>query len=219
MKKNAPQTIFIIDDHPVFREGLKRLIEQTGDLAVCGQAAHFAEAIAVMVDLKPELALVDIGLPGRDGLELVRDIQNLQPETGVLVVSMHDETLYAERVLRAGGRGYIMKHERPDRILQAIRSVLGGQIYLSRRMSAYVLDAFSGRHDKTSSPINPLTHREREVLQWVGQGEDRHTIAERLHLSSKTVDAHRTHIKEKLGLKNHTELISYAARCAADGMV
>jgi DNA-binding NarL/FixJ family response regulator len=208
----ATRKLFIVDDHPVFREGLVTLIEQVEGLTVCGQADNTAQALTAAVDLKPELMLVDIGLPGRSGLELIKDLQAVCPETGVLVISMHDETLYAERVLRAGGRGYIMKQEGPEKILQAIRSVLNGQIYLSSRMSVRILDAFSGHRDKSSSPISRLTDRELEILQLVGQGRDSHAIAEQLNLSSKTVDAHRTHIKEKLSLKNHTELISYAAR-------
>src|SRR5262249_18814550 len=120
----ANRKLFIVDDHPVFREGLVSLIEQEKGLTICGQATNAAQAITAAVELKPELMLVDIGLPGRSGLELVKDLQSVRPETGVLVISMHDETLYAERVLRAGGRGYIMKQEGPEKILAAIRTVL-----------------------------------------------------------------------------------------------
>jgi DNA-binding NarL/FixJ family response regulator len=204
--------IFIVDDHPVFREGLAVLIGREGDLTVCGEADDASQALACIERLKPDLTLVDLGLPGRSGLELIKDIRAVSSNTALLVISMHDEALYAERVLRAGGRGYIMKQEGPEKILQAIRQVLDGQIYLSKKMAVRILDAFSGRRPRTTSPIGRLTDRELEVLQLVGQGKDSHDIAKQLNLSFKTVDAHRGHIKEKLELKNHTELISYAAR-------
>ncbi len=204
--------IFIVDDHPVFREGLTVLIQQEADLTVCGEANDAAAALAALERSKPDLVLVDISLPGRSGLELIKDLRAAHPEAAVLVISMHDETLYADRVLRAGGRGYILKQEGPDKILQAIRQVLEGRIYLSPKMSVRILDAFSGQPGPTASPVGRLTDRELEVLQLVGQGMDSHDIARQLNLSFKTVDAHRGHIKEKLNLKNHTELISYAAR-------
>jgi DNA-binding NarL/FixJ family response regulator len=204
--------IFIVDDHPVFREGLSSLLKREPDLTVCGEADTAHQALSQIEQLKPELVLADIGLPGKSGLELIKDILALRAETPVLVISMYDEGLYAERVLRAGGRGYIMKQEGPDKILQAVRHVLSEQLYLSGKMSARILQAFSGRHAKTDSPISRLTDRELEILQLLGQGEDSHSIATKLHLSFKTVDAHRGHIKEKLNLKSGTELIVFAAR-------
>lgn len=204
--------IFIVDDHPVFREGLVVLVNREADLAVCGEADNALQAQTAVGRLKPDLVLADISLPGKSGLELIKDIRAMHPEMAVLVISMHDETLYAERVLRAGGRGYIMKQEGPEKMLQAIRHSLNGQIYLSGKMSVRILDAFSGRSAKTGSAIARLTDRELEVLQLIGLGKDSHTIADQLHLSVKTVDAHRGHIKEKLELKNGTELICYAAR-------
>ena len=207
--------IFIVDDHPVFREGLAGLANHQPDYNVCGQADSAHEALAEIERLKPTLVLVDISLPGRSGLELIKDVQAAQPGVAVLVISMHDEMLYAERVLRAGGRGYIMKQEGPEKIVQAIRTVLAGQIYLSGKMSTRILDSFSPHRARAASPIGQLTDRQLEILELTGQGKDSHTIARRLHLSSKTVDAHRTNIREKLGLKNYTELISYAARWVA----
>lgn len=212
MAKAAAKQIFIVDDHPVFREGLVGLVKREADLAVCGEADNAPQALTAVESLKPDLVLADIGLPGRSGLELVKDIRAACPEMAVLVISMHDETLYAERVLRAGGRGYIMKQEGPEKILQAIRQVLDGQIAVSGKMSARILDTLSDRRTKTNSPIARLTDREFEVLQLIGQGKDSHFIAEQLHLSVKTVDAHRGHIKEKLELKSGTELICFAAR-------
>jgi DNA-binding NarL/FixJ family response regulator len=211
-KQKEQKRIFIVDDHPVFREGLVGLVQREPGLTICGEADNAPRALGAIAGLKPELVLADIGLPGKSGLELIKDILAVRPETAVLVISMHDETLYAERVLRAGGRGYIMKQEGPDKILQAIRHVLDGQPYLSAKMSVRILDAFSSRRAKSSSPIARLTDRELEILRLIGEGKDSHIIARELHLSSKTVDAHRGHIKEKLNLKNGTELIWYAAR-------
>ena len=217
MAKPSPEQqerkrIFIVDDHPVFREGLVVLVEREADLAVCGEADNAPQALANIERLKPDLVLVDIGLPGRSGLELIKDLRAVLPEIAVLAISMHDETLYAERVLRAGGRGYLMKQEGPERTLQAIRQVLDGQISVSGKMSARILDALSNRRAKTNSPIARLTDREFEILQLIGRGKDSHAIAEQLHLSVKTVDAHRGNIKEKLELESGTELICYAAR-------
>jgi DNA-binding NarL/FixJ family response regulator len=212
MTQPAAKQIFIVDDHPVFREGLVGLVKREADLTVCGEADNASQALSGIQSLQPDLVLADIGLPGKNGLELVKDIRSVYPEMAVLVISMHDETLYAERVLRAGGRGYIMKQEGPEKILQAIRQVLAGQISLSGKISARILDSLSDRRAKTDSPIAQLTDREFEILQLIGQGKDSHDIAELLHLSVKTVDAHRGHIKEKLELKSGTELIVYAAR-------
>ena len=214
-KEKERKKIFIVDDHPVFREGLVGLVKREDDWIVCGEADTAAQALTAIEKLKPDLVLADIGLPGRSGLELIKDLRSAFPELAILVISMHDETLYAERVLRAGARGYIMKQEGPDKILQAVRQVLEGQIYLSGKMSVRILDTFAGGRNKASSPIARLTDRELEVLQLVGQGKDSHVIAGQLHLSVKTVDAHRGHIKEKLNLKNATELICYAARWVA----
>ncbi len=212
MSKSIVKQIFIVDDHPIFREGLVGLVKREADLAVCGEADNARQALSAIESLKPDLVLADIGLPGKSGLELVKDLRAVCPEMAILVISMHDETLYAERVLRAGGRGYIMKQEGPEKILQAIRQVLDGQICASGKMSARILDALSARRAKGNSPIARLTDREFEILQLIGQGRDSHMIAQQLNLSVKTVDAHRGHIKEKLGLKSGTELICYAAR-------
>jgi DNA-binding NarL/FixJ family response regulator len=211
-KENDPKRIFIVDDHPVFREGLVGFVGRERDLAICGEADNALTALTAIEKAKPDLVLVDIGLPGKSGLELIKDIQAVNPETPVLAISMHDETLYAERVLRAGGRGYLMKQEGPEKMLQAIRHVLSGQIAVSAKMSARILDALSGRRDKNTSPISRLTDREFEILRFIGSGKDSHAIAKHLNLSVKTVDTHRTHLKEKLNLSNGTELICYAAR-------
>ena len=215
--KKAPgaknkKRILIVDDHPMMRQGLAQLIGEESDLTICGEAEKASQALEAIGALRPDLVLADISLPDKNGLELIKDMRAIQPGLTVLVISMHDESLYAERVLRAGGRGYIMKQEGPEKILQAIRQVLDGQICASGKMSARILDALSARRAKGNSPIARLTDREFEILQLIGQGRDSHVIAQQLNLSVKTVDAHRGHIKEKLGLKNGTELICYAAR-------
>jgi DNA-binding NarL/FixJ family response regulator len=207
--------IFIVDDHPVFREGLVALLKREPDLTVSGEADTARTALSAIQRVRPDLVLVDISLPERNGLELIKDVRALDPEAAVLVISMHDESLYAERVLRAGGRGYIMKQEGPEQMLRAIRQVLEGQIYLSARMSPRILDALSGRRKAMRSPIGRLTDREFEVLQLIGEGKDSHAIAKELHVSFKTVDNHRARLKEKLNLRTGTELICYAARWVA----
>jgi DNA-binding NarL/FixJ family response regulator len=204
--------VFIVDDHPVFREGLVGLVKREPDLTVCGEADNASHALTAIERLKPDLVLADIGLPGKSGLELLKDLRAMCPELAVLVISMYEETLYAERVLRAGARGYLMKQEGPENILRAMRQVLDGQTYVSERMSVRILSVFSGRSDKARSPIARLSDREFEILQLIGQGKDSSAIAKQLHVSSKTVDAHRGHIKEKLNLRNGTELIYYAVR-------
>jgi DNA-binding NarL/FixJ family response regulator len=159
--------------------------------------------------------IVDISLPGKSGLELIKDIHVLRPEALILVVSMHDEALYAERVLRAGARGYIMKQEGGRRLMEAIRHVLNGQVYVSEKMSAKILEIFSGRRSQVgSSPVERLSDREFEVFQLIGEGKGTRDIAGHLHLSVKTVEVHRAKIKEKLNLKTATDLVRYAVRWA-----
>ncbi len=205
--------LFIVDDHPMMRDGLARLINNEPDLVVSAEAGTARDAISAMAQTKPDLALVDIALPDKNGLELIKDLEALQPGLPVLVISMHDETLYAERVLRAGGRGYIMKQEGGRQILQAIRRILSGQIYVSDAVSARILESFSGqRPEGGSSPIEKLTDREFEIFQLIGQGLGTRQIADRLRLSIKTVEVHRLHIKEKLQLADSPALVRYAVR-------
>ncbi|MBI4326187.1 MAG: response regulator transcription factor [Chloroflexi bacterium] len=217
--KNPPRSgqprkrILIVDDHPIMRQGLAQLVNNEPDLAICGEAENAYQALEIIQDSPPDLALVDISLPGKNGLELIKDIQTLHPGLAVLVISMHDESLYAERVLRAGGRGYIMKQEGGEKLIQAIRQVLNGQIYVSERVSAKILEIFSGRRSEAStSPIERLTDREFEVFQLIGLGRGSREIAQHLHMSIKTVDAHRAHIKQKLSLKDGTALVRFAVR-------
>jgi len=207
-----------VDDHPVFRAGLTGLVNMEPDLVVCGEASNAVEAQALMDSSAPDLVLMDMSLPGKSGLELLRDLRATHPDTPVLIISMHDETLYAERVIRAGGRGYIMKQEGPEKMVQAVRKVLAGDISVSERISSLILDALAAplSKKKGSSSVSTLTDREFEVYRHIGQGREPQEIARLLHLSIKTVDTHRGHIKRKLGLKNNTELVHHATRWNAD---
>ena len=203
--------ILIVDDHPMMREGLRTLISRERDLIVCGEAETAGQALDAVANLKPDLVLADITLPGRNGIELIKDICALQQAMLILVISMHDEALYAERALRAGARGYIMKEEGGPTMIKAIRQVLDGRIYLSDKMSARILEYVAGKRTKVS-PIERLSDREWEVFQLIGRGKSTVQIAEELHLSPKTVEAHRARIKEKFDLRTMTELISFASR-------
>jgi len=205
--------IFIVDDHPMMRQGIAQLIGFEADLAVVGEAETAGQALGEILRLRPDLALIDITLPDKSGLELIKDLQSACPEVHSLVLSMHDESLYAERVLRAGGRGYINKQEGGLKLMEAIRHVLANKIYVSAGISARILEIFSGRAGEgAGSPVELLTDREFEVFQLVGQGLSTKEIAAKLHLSAKTVEAHRLNIKEKLALKTSAELIRHAVR-------
>lgn len=220
MKPDTPEPpgaskkrILIVDDHPVMRGGLAHLLDRQPDLVVCGEAGDPAAAFAAIQTAKPDLVLTDISMPGRSGLEFIKDLRAACPALLILVVSMHDELIYAERVLRAGAHGYIMKEAGGGALLAALRQVLAGAQYVSPRMSARILENLSARKPRGSqSPIQSLSDREFEVFQLIGQGRGTREIADRLHLSPKTVDVHRGHIKEKLGLDDATALVRYAVR-------
>lgn len=205
--------MLLVDDHPFMRAGLAQLINRQSDLQVCGEAGNPAEAMAAVERERPDLVLSDLTMPGRSGLEFVKDLVALHPGLPILVISMHDEVVYAERTLRAGARGYIMKEAGGESLLSAIRQVLRGEVYVSPRMSARVLENLSSRRPRGStSPIHQLTDREFEVFQLIGQGKSTREIARQLHLSTKTVDVHRSHLKAKLGLVDVTALIRHAVR-------
>lgn len=220
--KNDPpavkKRVLIVDDHPVFRAGLTGLVNLEPDLVVCGEAHDATQAMGAIESLGPDLVLLDMSLPGKSGLELLKDIRAAHPQTPVLIISMHDEALYAERVIRAGGRGYIMKQEGPEKVIKAVCKVLEGGISVSERISALILDTIAGSSgpNKKAPSVSTLTDREFEVYRRIGQGKEPQEIAQVLHLSIKTVDTHRSHIKRKLGLKNNTELVHHATRWAAD---
>lgn len=195
------------------RDGLSYLIEGEADLKVEWKAEDAKEALEVITRERPDLVLTDLTLPDKNGLELIKDMRALRPDLAILVVSMHDETLYAERVLKAGARGYITKHAGGDRLMKAIRDVLGGNIAVSGKITARIMEAFSGRaKGSDNSPVSRLSDREFEVYQLIGHGRSTKEIAHQLHLSEKTVAVHRAHIKEKLELASAGELTHHAIR-------
>ena len=191
----ARKRVLVVDDHPMTRAGDVQLINKQPDLEVCSEAGNPAEALGSISRVRPDLVVTDLTMPGRSGVEFIKDILALEGNLPVLVVSMHDETIYAERVIRAGARGYIMKEAGGDKILSAIRLVLSGKVYVSPEMSARILDNLSGQRPRGShSPIEKLSDREFEIFQLIGQGKSTRDIAAQLHLSPKTVDVHRGHI-------------------------
>lgn len=210
--RSDKKRILIVDDHPMMREGIAHSINRESDLEVCGEVGTVSQALAMVETHDPDLVLADISLPGRDGIELIKDLRVTHPAMAVLVVSSHDESIFAERVLRAGGRGYVTKQEGGQEVVRAIRRVLGGHIFLSEKLSGNLLQQFYLGSPPGERPVvSQLSDREFEVFLLIGRGLSTQTISEQLHLSAKTVDAHRANIKEKLGLQTTAELISYAA--------
>ncbi len=205
--------ILIVDDHPVVRGGLQSIIDGRPDLTVCATAGSVQEALAAVETSSPDLVLSDLGLPGRNGIELIKDLRTLHPGLPVLVMSMHDELIYAERVLRAGGRGYVAKEAPAEILLNAIAKVLSGGVFVSDLVTNHFLHGLSNNSgNKASFPIQRLTDRELEVFEHIGRGKSTLDIAGLLGISPRTVDAHRTHIREKLGLCDGNELIRFAVR-------
>jgi DNA-binding NarL/FixJ family response regulator len=203
--------VFLVDDHPLVREWLTQLIQRESDLMVCGEAEDTHDALEKIEQCHPDIVIADISLKNTHGLELVKDLQARQPALPVLVLSMHDESLYAERVLRAGAKGYITKQEATKRILYAIRQVLDGQVYVSETMATRMVHKLvQGRSEAHASPIERLTDRELEVFQLIGRGQGTRRIAEELHLGIKTVESYRARIKEKLKLTDGTQLLQQA---------
>jgi DNA-binding NarL/FixJ family response regulator len=203
--------VLIIDDHVMVREGVAQIIEQADDLTVCCTASTANEGLEAVRKHKPGLVVVDITLPGKNGVEFIKDARALQPDLLILAMSMHDESLYAERVLRAGGRGYIRKQEGGDKLIEAMRRVLRGEIAVSEKITGRVLEMFSGRKTMSSS-LEGLSDRELEVFQLIGRGLTMKQIGDELHLSPKTIEVHRAHIREKLKVTSAAELVAYAAR-------
>ncbi|MFP4139531.1 MAG: response regulator transcription factor [Phycisphaerae bacterium] len=203
--------IAIVDDHPMVRQGIRVVLQAEGGFEVCGEAESVSEALQMLSREKPDLAIVDLHLKNSSGLELIKDVQVRQPDLPILVLSMRDEGFYAERVLRAGARGYVTKEEGPKKIVEGIRRVLAGDIFLSDQMASKVMSKIVGGLDKPGdSPMDSLTDRELEVFELIGQGLPTREVAQRLHISPKTVDSHREHIKEKLKLDNSTDLLKHA---------
>ena len=205
--------VFVVDDHPIVRQGLALLINQEADLAVCGAAEEMQSALAAINAVRPDILIVDISLNGPDGLELLKTIRITMPRLPVLILSMHDESLYAERALRAGANGYIMKQEATEKVLVALRRILSGEIYVSDRIASSMMRHYvRGANLSEHSSISELTDRELEVFRLIGEGHGTRQIAETLHLSVKTVESYQAHIKEKLSLRSARELVQHAVQ-------
>ncbi len=203
--------ILVVDDHPLMREGVGKWIERAPDLEVCGEAESASQALSLVEKLKPDLVLTDISLTGRSGLELTKDLRVLQPELPVLVLSMHEESLYAGRALRAGARGYVMKRAGGDHVVEAIREVLQGRVAVSPEMATHLLEEYSGRRAHSRRvPLPNLTDREFEIFQLIGEAKSNREIGEQLHLSTKTVETHRMNLARKLKVKSTAELLRFA---------
>lgn len=207
----ARRKVLIVDDHPVVRQGLRAVLNRTPDLTACGEAQTIYDALRLIEQLQPDVVAVDISLGGDSGIDLIKDIRIRYPNLPVLTLSVHDEAIYAERVLRAGANGYISKAEGSDSVLKALRTVLAGQVFLSDRMSSQLLSRMAGR--KTNPPalsVDRLSDRELQVYELIGKGMSTRDIAKALHLSVKTVESHRANIKEKLQISTATELLQRA---------
>jgi len=213
--KSPPKRIIIVDDHPLFRKGIEQLINNTDDgLVMCGEAGNAADGMEAIRKIKPDLVIVDVSLPGANGIELIKNIRAEFPRLPVLTLSMHDESLYALRAIKAGAQGYVMKEEALENVITAIREVLAGRPYLSREMSAKLITSFAGGNAQTNM-TDKLSDRELEILELIGKGRDVREIAQALHISAKTVETHRAHIKEKLNLKNARQVARYAVQWLA----
>ena len=213
--KSPERRILLVDDHAIVREGFAEIINNTPDLQVCGQASAASRALEAVGRLRPDLVVVDLSLQGGSGLELIKQIKTLHPGLPMLVLSMHDEALYAERCLRAGALGYVMKQEEAETVMEAVRSVLRGEVHVSEAVRRRMLQNLVGRQlaeDQTG--ISHLSDREIEVFQLIGEGRTTRQIAQKLQLSLSTVETHRAHIKEKLNLRNAVELMRAAVEWA-----
>jgi DNA-binding NarL/FixJ family response regulator len=206
----------MVDPHPVFRHGMRQLISRLPDVEVCAEAENAASALDAMRRCKPDVALIEVSMPGTNGIELLKRMLAEEPHLLVLVISVHDEALYALRALRAGAKGYLMKHQAMEAVFDALRKVLDGGIYVSPQLSErLVFRAIHGCDGDIASPVDKLSDRELEVLQLFGRGESTRSIAEMLHLSVKTIETHRAHIKEKLGFKDAEEMVKFATEWIA----
>lgn len=207
--------ILIVDDHPIFRHGLSELINQENDLEVCGEAEDYHSAWKAIADLAPDMIIVDITLKDMSGIDLIKEVRKHYKGIPMLVISMHDEALYAERAFRSGARGYVMKQEASESVVQAIRQVMRGGFYASKKVTEDILVRFiEGPREPVESPLQALTDRELEVFHLIGEGLSISEIGRRLHLSVKTIGTYRERIKEKLNLRNATELLRYALNWA-----
>jgi DNA-binding NarL/FixJ family response regulator len=209
--QSTKKNVLVVDDHPLLRQGLALLINQQQDMQVCGEAEEAHAAMQAVTQCRPDIIILDISLNGPDGLELLKSIRASDPDLPVLILSMHDEAIYAERALRARANGYIMKQEATEKVLVAVRRILNGELYLSDRMSNKMLQHYiGGAPSMIQSRISSLSDRELEVFRLIGEGRATREIAEELHLSVKTVETYQAHIKDKLALRSGRELIQHA---------
>jgi len=208
--------VLLVDDHPIVREGLARLIRQEPDLQVCGEAADEATAWAQVMAHHPEVVVVDLSLKSGDGLELIKRVRAAFPATAILVLSMHDEPYFVERSLRAGAWGYLTKQEASDKVLTALRTVLGGQIFVGDRLSPAILKRLLARDDQEDPVVGRLSDRELQVFRLIGSGLGTQEIAAELHLSIKTIETYQAHIREKLDLKDSRKVVRFAIRWAIE---
>jgi DNA-binding NarL/FixJ family response regulator len=207
--------VFIIDDHPIVRYGITRILNNEPDMIVCGDADNAAEGMDAIDALHPNIVIVDISLKGMDGLQLTRNIRSQHPSLPILILSMHDERMYAHKALRAGARGYVMKEESSEKLVTALRQILSGDIYVSEDVKKNVLHAYAGKEEASdTSVINKLSSREREVFLLIGTGQTSKLIAGKLCLSIKTIETHRSRIKQKLGLDTAAKLTMAAMEWA-----
>lgn len=212
-RSKAKTRVFLVDDHPLVRQGISQLIAKETDLEVCGEAEDAPDALKGIGRTNPDLVSVDISLRGYNGIELIKNIKSLYPDLPILVLSMHEEGVYAQRALRAGALAYVMKQEAPDKVLLAIRRILNGDIYVSEKVGVQMLHQIvNGGVGPNGSPVDRLSDRELEVTQLVGEGKTTREIASFLNVSVKTIESHRANIKEKLGLKNGPELIKFCVQ-------
>jgi len=211
-KSRGKHRVMLVDDHPIVRHGMAMLINEEDDLMVCGESSSASETLAQIDYCQPEIAVIDVSLQGASGIDLTKSIKEQRPDLPILILSMHEENLYAERALRAGARGFVMKQEPAETVLHAIRTVLKGDVYLSERLSSKVLRALvDGPGDEPERfGVDRLSDRELEVFELIGRGYSTRRIADALHLSVKTIETHRAHIKQKLKLSNATELVHRA---------
>lgn len=209
--KKTPHRILLIDDHPIVRQGLRQLLQTQPYLEICGEASSWGEAMDAVASLTPDLVILDITLGKRMGLELIKELLSIHPSLRILVLSMHDETVYAERALRAGAHGYVMKGEASESVLTALQRVLAGQIFVNAQLEPQLLKSLL-QTPKPGTESRSLTNREFEVLSLIGQGLSSENIAERLFLSIKTIESHRSNLRNKLGLGPGDRLVEAAIR-------
>jgi DNA-binding NarL/FixJ family response regulator len=211
--------IFIVDDHPLLRRGLAELINREPDMVFCGEAEDSPSALKAISQIKPDLVIVDISLKGYNGIELIKNIKAFDPKIQILVLSMHDESIYAMRVLKAGAKAYVMKQEVVDKVMEAVRRIRAGKVFVSERVASRMLDqVVVGGDPAPDSPVDLLSDRELEIVNMIGSGLPTREIAAKLHISIKTVESHRARIKEKLNLQNAIQLVQFCVRWVEDGV-